>query len=369
MNNNILVTSVSAGAGHVRAAQAVESYLKSSFNQVEHHDLMTFSKSWFKSIYADKYLDLVNHCPSLWKILYNLSDKPSLNINFKFRRWVEYQSHHRFFDYVKTFAPKAIISTHFMPPEILLRLKEKKLIDFKIFVVVTDFDVHYLWTHAKADHYFVAGNMAKEKLIKYGIEERNITISGIPIASHFFNTYALEYINSLHAKWQTNNNKKKVLLMAGGAGVTALDKIAKEVLSERNDIQFIALAGKNKKLLEKLKIIEKSYPDNLIAMGFTDKVHELMAISDLVMTKPGGLSTSECLAMNKPMVLVDPIPGQEEHNVIYLESLGVAKAATNISNDLQYVIEHLDVYKEAYKNIPILNSEKIIKSKVIELLK
>lgn len=365
----ILITSVSAGAGHVRAANAVEEYLKDKYS-VRNEDLMEHSQIWFKNLYADKYLDLVNHTPWLWKLLYSLSDKPTLKTTFKLRRWIEYKTHHKFFKYIEQFQPEIIISTHFMPPEILLRLKEKTNLQFKIFVVVTDFDVHYLWTHIEADHYFVAGQLAKDKLIKYGITSDKITISGIPIMPLFFYQYTVEEKQQLHHQWKTHNNKIKVLLMAGGAGIGDLDVIAKDILSKRENIQLIVLAGKNKELLEKLQSLEKQYPANIIAMGFTNKVHELMNISDIVMTKPGGLSTSECIAMKKPMLLVNPIPGQEEHNAIYLESLGIAKLAKNINDDLNFVINNLPNFINAYTSdvLKPLDTNKIINDTIMKFI-
>lgn len=356
----ILITSVSAGAGHVRAAQAVEQYLNKEY-QVEHVDLLTFSKNWFKKLYSDHYLTLINKQPKLWEKLYELSDKPNHPSVDKLRTFIESKSNSKFLTYLENYQPEVVISTHFMPPEILLRYKRKTGKTFKIVVVVTDFDVHYLWVNNQVDLYCVAGEMAKNKLISYGVDPKKIEITGIPIMPNFFHQYSEEEILSIKNNWNTNNKLTKVLMMAGGAGVGNLDEIAINILQKRQDVQLIALAGKNDELFNKLMLIKNQYPDNIIPLQFTSKVHELMQISDLVITKPGGLSSSECLAMNKPMIVVNPIPGQEEHNAKYLESLNIAKWSKNTIEDLNDVLNNIQEYNIAFEKIQRNNTEEKIK--------
>ena len=115
--------------------------------------------------------------------------------------------------------------------------------------------------------------------------------------------------------------------MGGGAGVGNMDAMTSRLLALDPTIQLIVLAGKNSALLESLQSLSATYPGRLLAMGFTQEVHALMACTDLVITKPGGLSTSECLVMGLPMLLVNPIPGQEERNAAFLLQEGVAVRA------------------------------------------
>ena len=354
----IIITSVSAGAGHVRAANAMEAYLK-EVHEVKHIDLMDYSTKWFKHIYADKYIDLINNHPKLWKALYNISDKPTSKEIYKIRRWMEYKLHNKFFTYLKEANPDVIVSTHFMPPEILIRFREKEKLNFKIHVVVTDFDVHYLWVHQMADHYFVAGENAKQKLIKYGIEAHKITISGIPIMPNFFIEQNKGF---LFNKWNLHTDKKTILLMAGGAGVGELDIVADTILNNFNNIQVIALSGKNENLLNKLNNLSHKYGNRILPVGFTNEVHELMSISDLVVTKPGGLSTSECIYLKKPMVLINPIPGQEELNAETIENLGLGKLSLNLIKDLTLVINNLSQYHNNFEKLNIVDSLNIIRN-------
>jgi processive 1,2-diacylglycerol beta-glucosyltransferase len=358
----ILITSVSAGAGHVRAAKAIEQYLKDSryfehHTQVEHCDLMNFSLPWFKYLYTDKYLDLINYFPSVWKALYHISDRPGLSSANYGKRLVQYHSHRKFLHYLKDYSPDLVISTHFLPPEILVKYRRKENLNFKIVVVVTDFDVHYLWRHNHVDYYMVAGQMAYDKLISLGIDKSKIIITGIPVMPAFFKSY---HSQDIIEHYGFDTSKRQVLLMAGGAGVGELDEVAKEILEQHSNIQLIALAGKNQKLLADLQKLQKIFGTGIYPMGFTDKVHELMAISEMVVTKPGGLSTSECLALKKPMLLINPIPGQEEHNAHYLQNLGVAKLSQNFHTDFGHMLENLDSYKENMEKLTTYNTQDLM---------
>lgn len=358
----ILITSVSAGAGHVRAAKAIEQYLKQSryfqhHTQVEHCDLMNFSVPWFRYLYTDKYLDLINYFPSVWKALYHISDRPGIAGANYGKRLVQYHTHRKFLHYLKDYNPDLVISTHFLPPEILVKYRRKENLNFKIVVVVTDFDVHYLWRHSHVDYYMVAGQMANEKLLSLGIDKSRIIITGIPVMPAFFQSYDKSGIIN---EYGFDTSKKQVLLMAGGAGVGDLDEVAKNILAQNNNVQLIALAGKNQKLLANLEELRQTFETGIYPLGFTDKVHEFMAISDMVITKPGGLSTSECLALKKPMLLINPIPGQEEHNAHYLQDLGVAKLSENFHQDFQNMLTHLDSYTHKMEKLHTYNTEELM---------
>lgn len=352
----ILIVSVSAGAGHVRAAQALQSYLEKDGHEVKNVDLMDYSKKWFKHIYADKYIDIINNYPKMWKFLFDISDKPVKKSVYKTRRWIEYKLHQKFFDMINDFKPEHVISTHFMPPEILVRYKEKSLLDFKLHVAVTDFDVHQLWVHPEVNHFFVAGELAKNKLLKNNIHNEQITISGIPIMPQFFDSFNKAHLLN---KWHLSANKKTLLLMAGGAGVGSLDLVAKEILDSFADVQIIALPGKNKDLLDKLNVLKETYGTLLQPIGFTSEVHELMFLSDLVVTKPGGLSTSECIALKKPMLLINPIPGQEELNAYNIEHLGLGLLAKNINQDLKIMLLNLSTYQKNFDKLIYNDTQQI----------
>jgi processive 1,2-diacylglycerol beta-glucosyltransferase len=193
-------------------------------------------------------------------------------------------------------------------------------------VQVTDFDVHALWVHPGVDHYCVASDEVAFRLADRGVPAEKIHVTGIPVMPQF--TAPLE--RAICAReLGLAADKFTVLMMAGGAGVGGLDELAARLLQLPHDLQLVALAGRNAELLERLQALAARHPGKLFPLGFTTTVERVMTAADLVVTKPGGLSVSECLAQRKPMLLVSPIPGQEERNADYLLEAGAAIKAVD----------------------------------------
>jgi processive 1,2-diacylglycerol beta-glucosyltransferase len=190
--------------------------------------------------------------------------------------------------------------------------------------VVTDFDVHWSWVQKSLDEYFVADNEISARLVNRGIAREHIHVTGIPVCPVFSRTY-----DSAACKTSLGlqPDKPTVLLMAGGFGVTKIDDTARRLLSHASHLQLIGIAGRNQQLYASLEKVTKEFPGRFVPVGFTGEVEKYMAASDIVISKPGGLTTSECLALGKPLIIVDPIPGQEEHNATYLLEHGAGVLA------------------------------------------
>jgi processive 1,2-diacylglycerol beta-glucosyltransferase len=194
--------------------------------------------------------------------------------------------------------------------------------------MVTDFDLHQMWVHEGIAGYFVANEEISFRLESSGVPKSNIVVTGIPVMPEFVNQPERDVCA---AKVGLNPTHKTLLIMGGGAGLGINCHLVNSLLNLQAHVQIIVMAGKNKSLLDELLKLSTQWPGRLVAMGFTDKVPELMACADLVITKPGGLSTSECLVMGLPMVLINPIPGQEERNASYLLQEGVAQRADDVA--------------------------------------
>ena len=329
-NPHILVLSVSAGAGHVRAAQALAATAERDYPhaKITHLDVMDFVPSSFRKIYADSYIKLVDKAPLLWAYLYQNTDKQeSTSLLTKIRRNIERLNTRELKKEIKKLAPDTIICTHFLPAELASRRIDKGETMPPIWVQVTDFDVHGLWVHPHIQGYFVASDEVAARLQARGITAERIKVSGIPIMPQFTNP-----INPTLCANEIGINPKKItlIMMSGGLGVGNIANMAQALLQLPNDFQIIALAGKNQKMLLELQTLAAQYPERLFAMGFTKTIERLMAVSDLAITKPGGLTSSECLAMHLPMIAVSPIPGQEERNADYLLESGAALKAVDI---------------------------------------
>jgi processive 1,2-diacylglycerol beta-glucosyltransferase len=325
----LLVLSVSAGAGHVRAAEAVVAAAKAAAPPLDavHLDLLSLVPREFKKLYGEQYIKLVEKLPQLWSFLYAKSDRPSRDsLLGKLKRAAEKLNTRKLNAQIQRLAPEAILCTHFLPAELLSRQKARGRDLPPLWVQVTDFDVHALWVHPHVDRYCVASEEVAFRLADRGVPRETITVTGIPVMPQFgVNLERTTCARELGLA----ADRFTVLMMAGGAGVGSLDELAARLLRLPNELQLIALAGRNMPLLERLRRLAKAHPGRLFPLGFTTTVERVMTAADLVVTKPGGLSVSECLAKHKPMLLVSPIPGQEERNADYLLEAGAAIKAVD----------------------------------------
>lgn len=335
----ILVLSVSAGAGHMRAAQAIEAYAGQNGGVVASHlDVMDFVTPAFRKLYTDFYIKLVARAPALWGYLYQAThDAPQDSSMQRLRRGVERLNTRALMRQIAAFAPDAIICTHFLPAELLSRALRLQQLATPVWVQVTDFDLHRMWVHEHMRGYFAATDEVAFRMRHEGIAAGQIHVTGIPIMPVF--GQALERA-ACAASFGLDPQRKTILLMGGGAGLGSLDTIAARLLALRDDFQLIVLAGRNAAALAALQVLAGQYPGRLLAQGFTSEVERLMACADLVITKPGGLTTSECLALGLPMIVNSPIPGQEERNADYLLEQGVALKAIDAVT-LEYRVQQL----------------------------
>jgi len=332
----ILLLSVSAGAGHVRAAEALRAWGAEAFAgrvETRHLDVMDFVPAGFRKVYADGYIKVVQHLPKVWGMLYDAASRtPPDAFSQKLRRGVERLSTRALTREIEAFAPDAVICTHFLPAELLARKTQRGHFSTPVWVQVTDFDLHGMWVQPEVAGYFAANDEVKFRLQARGIAPERAHVTGIPIMPQFSRKPDRA---ACARELGASPSKRTVLLMGGGAGVGGLDEVAERLLSLAGgnagagggaafDFQLIVLAGKNQKALAALTKLSAKHPGRLFPQGFTDKVERIMACADVMITKPGGLTTSEALALGLPMIVHSPIPGQEEHNADYLLEEGAA---------------------------------------------
>jgi processive 1,2-diacylglycerol beta-glucosyltransferase len=323
----IAILSVSAGAGHVRAAQALQAAAERWYPDVEvtHIDVMELVPKLFRKIYADTYIKVVEHHPAFWGYLYARTDREKVDSALsRLRVAIERLNTQKLKQVLREINPDHVICTHFLPAQILARKLRKGDFTMPVWVQVTDFDVHALWLHEGMSGYFAANEEVAWRMAERGIAPATIHVTGIPIMPVF----GVPQSRCKSAtEFNLDPNRKTLLLMAGGAGVGGIDQLAERLLRLDQDFQVVALAGRNQVLLSALQELAASYPRRLFPLGFTKVIERVMAASDLAITKPGGLTTSECLAMGLPMIVVSPIPGQEERNADFLLENGAALKA------------------------------------------
>lgn len=339
----VLILSVSAGDGHVRAAEALHAHSQQLGLCVDatHLDVMDYVPSGFREAYTESYIRLVNKAPTLWSCLYHTSNTAKLDTtNEDELRGVERLNTIALRKAIAQYAPDAIVCTHFLPAEILSRMIRKQRLSAPVWVQVTDFDLHRMWVHEHMTGYFAANDEVAFRMQANGVDATKIRVTGIPTMPAFSQRFNRE---TCAESIGLNPAVKTFLLMGGGAGLGDLAAVAEHLLMLSDDFQLIVLAGKNVKALASLKLLTEHYPKRLVPVRFTPDIAQLMACADVVITKPGGLTTSECLAMGLPMIINAPTPGQEERNANYLLEQGVAlKAfdAVTLSYRVRYLLEN-----------------------------
>jgi processive 1,2-diacylglycerol beta-glucosyltransferase len=329
VTRKILLLSVSAGAGHVRAAEALRVTAGRYGEGIEalHLDVMDYVPKSFRKLYANLYERLVNRHPQLWGMLYRISsDAEPKALVQRLRRVVERMNTRALHKAVIAFAPDAIVCTHFLPAEMLMHEIRRERVSAPVWVQVTDFDLHRMWVIPRMTGYFAANEEIGFRMRASGLPAAGVHVTGIPIMPAFAEAPDRQ---ACAAEFGLDAGRPIVLLMGGGAGVGKLDEVAASLLGGTGDFQLVVLAGRNAKALERLEAMRGDYPSRLFPLGYCDRVERLMACADLAVTKPGGLTTSECLAMGLPMIVNAPIPGQEERNADFLLEQGAALKAVD----------------------------------------
>lgn len=324
----LLILSVSAGAGHNRAAEALAATGRSYPNvHVEWHDALRFTNKLFKKTYADSYLFMANTTPALWGFLYSLMGRNTEHKRLdQMVRAYDEMTYHRLMEHVKRFQPDAVLCTHFLPANVMIA-HQGRVPRIPVYMVVTDFDVHSLWVNLKVTGYFVASDEVRWQLARFRYPMDRITTTGIPIHPAF--QAGRERRNVLR-ELGLKMDLPIVLFMSGGFGIGQLEEAFRRIMTISHPFQILVIAGKNEVLRKKLTVAARPYRDRAHVFGFVNNIQDFMDAADLIITKAGGLTVSECLAKSLPMLIFSPIPGQEERNCDYLLECGAAVKAKSI---------------------------------------
>ncbi|HJT30275.1 MAG TPA: glycosyltransferase [Pyrinomonadaceae bacterium] len=374
MLRKVLLLSASAGAGHIRAAEAIEKAFSQAKDaesrEVRHIDVLNYTNKLFRHLYSKAYIDLVNKMPEVPGWFYDKLDKPWKNE--RRRLALDKLNTRPFVKLLREYQPDLIVCTHFLPAEIVSWLKAKERLASRQVIIVTDFDVHAMWLVHHYERYFVAIDEARVYLEVLGIPAEKITVSGIPIDPVFA---IKKDKQEMRAKHGLAPDRTTILLSAGGFGVGSVDALVHSLLPLQHRAQIVAICGRNEELKQRLtKLAARAKPDATVLLkpfGYTKEMDELMTASDLVLGKPGGLTTSEALAKGLVFVIVNPIPGQEERNSDHLLEGAVAIRCNNLPT-LSYKLDRLlsdpDRFKAMQRNSQRMGHPNAAKEIVEQLL-
>lgn len=348
----ILIFYGSYGGGHLSAANNIKDYIEANDKNCEIIivDCVEYISKIINRITTTAYSEFSRHAHWLWKKIYDSSESGFMS---SFSNIFNKKMSKKLNKLIQEFSPDLIISTHPFSSQMCAILKQKGEINCLIATIMTDYVEHNQWfiLHEYIDYYFVAHDGMKQSLIQKGVKADKILASGIPFSNRFLEEFDR---NSIFKEYHLRPDKKTILFFGGGAfgfGKKKLAVILKTIIDNFPDLQVIAISGKNPKIKKYFDDIVKEHKcdDYVKILSFTKEVPKLMYISDLVITKPGGLTTTESLVSSLPMIIINPIPGQEEENATYVLENGAGiwlKKGDHIETILDNILSSPDTLLE-----------------------
>jgi len=331
----VLIFYASFGNGHKSAAFAIKDYLEENYKntQIEIIDAYKYINTALNKTTEKGYEFITAKTPIVWKKIYTHADEKGMISSFlkKLNKVASF----KISKLINSINPDVIINTHMFSNTICSNLKKKGKINAKLACIITDFALHNEWIqyHEYTDAFFVSNNAIKIDCIKRGIDENKLHVTGIPISPRFKQNFDKALIRRDFGL----QNLTTILFFAASA--YAFDSMQQvfENLLKLDNVQIITMCGKKEKTKKFFEEILENTPHNnhVKLLPFTNKIPELMAISDFIVTKPGGITSSEALACSIPMIICNPIPGQEEQNSNFLLNNGVTIRL--FDNDDMYV--------------------------------
>ncbi len=352
----ILIVHASAGAGHQKAAEAIYNGLKAMPNhEAVLIDALDYTSPFYKKIYRESYSLLISKVPWLWGVFFVGADMKGLRalVNLA-RRVLNAVSGYGLHKFLRKEQFDCVISTHFFPTEVAGFLKRTNQIRSKVITVITDFDVHTIWLSKGIDHYTTASDWTARKLIGMGIPQRKVAVTGIPTDEKFGR---LRNKAEMRRHLGIRENVFTVLVATGSFGIGPIEDIVEEL----DGVQILVVCGHNRKLYERLSQKKK---DLLKVLPLVNNMHELMAVSDVMITKPGGLSICEALVSGLPLIFFNAIPGQEEYNVFVLKEHGIGVSGLpipEIAKTIQYLSASPTAYQQAVERTKVLAKPNAVK--------
>ncbi|MBN1341887.1 MAG: UDP-N-acetylglucosamine--LPS N-acetylglucosamine transferase [Phycisphaerae bacterium] len=337
----VLILSTSVGGGHLRAAEAIELAIREldPATEIENVDVLTLTNAAFRKVYAQTYLDLISKAPHLLGYIYDMMDRPSSARHRSDRLRIKIQKLNLkpFIRLLESKPWDLVVNTHFLSTEIIASLRNKGELDLPHFTVTTDFETHRLWAHDPCEHYFTATEEGAVNLQHWGVPAENVTVTGIPIHPVF--SRPKDRAECLKRQGLVGD-RPIILQLSGGFGVGPIEKLYESVMQIDVPCEIVVVSGRNEELKQRLETMKPPSRHRTKVLGFTDQIDELMLLADVVVSKPGGLTTSETLARGAAMAIVNPVPGQESRNSDFLLENGAAIKINSVAT-LPYKLNHL----------------------------
>ena len=326
----VLILSAGVGSGHGVAAKALESAYR-AFPDVEVRsiDVLDMTNEAYASLYSDAYLMLAKRMPWLLGLVYDINDERSSHDQPVRKLWDMLNSQ-PVVRFLKEYRPDICVCTHFIPAGIIAQMMTEGDLDTSLSVVTTDYDFQGMWLSSTFTRYFVARDESRARLIDLGVEQDRITVSGIPVDPQFGEPVDRAKV---FQNYDLDPDVPLIVVSAGAVGGGPAEQIVTRLLRMTEAFQCIVVCGRNEELVSSVEALTLPQASKFRVLGYTDAMIDIVRAATLFIGKPGGLTASECMAAGTPMVIVTPIPGQEERNADYLLEQGAAVR----SNDLETI--------------------------------
>lgn len=337
MGQRVLILSAGIGSGHNSAAAVLEASLRADpeVAQVLKLDVLETASDLYRSVYDDGYFAMVEAVPWLVGWGYDKGDVP-FRLGNSLPLWDRFNTHITV-KTIKNYRPDVVICTHFIPTRLISLLLNRGTLKTPLAVVTTDYDFQGLWLSSPFTHFFVARAETRAHMIDIGVPADRLTVSGIPVKPELGEVVDAEPILR---RFGLQPDVPTVLISAGAAGGAYTTAIVRQSLRMRNRFQAVVVCGHNNQLKADIENLVRHRGDQYRVLGFTSEMSDLMRASTLFVGKPGGLSSSECMAAGLPMILIKPIPGQEVRNSDFLLEEGAA-VRCNYDTTVGYKIDNL----------------------------
>ena len=322
----ILILTAATGGGHIRASRAIEAYLSEHMpgSQTRVVDALKCVNTIFDKTICDGYHFLATKQPKVFGKLYETTNRET-----PLSRFVPLVNNivaRKLLPTVQEFNPDIILTTHPFVNEMVSQLKEKEKIHQPLICILTDYSPHRTWVSKQVDAYVVASEDMVPQLVEMGAPREKIHPFGIPVFSQFFSQANKD---ELLREFGLDTGVHTVLFMAGSFGVNNILQIYRDVTALPDDFQLIVITGRNQKLFDALEKEVKNSPKKTKLIFFTNEVEKYMKVSDLIVTKPGGLSITEAATVGTPMLFLDSVGGCETRNRLFFTAENWARAAGN----------------------------------------
>ncbi len=314
----VLILTITAGQGHNQAAKTLSDYLSRNQGvQAETLDAFEYINQGLKEIVSRGYLMSAKRLPQIYGKAYRMAEKRDSDNGYIMRATSSIMAK-KLIGFVEEFDADVIVCTHVFAAMLVTDIEKKFKRDIKTIGIITDFTVHPYWEETELDYYVTANEFLTNQAIKKGIAEERVLPIGIPIDPKFMDCQGKAQAREMLGI----DDKRTVLVMSGSMGYGKVARMVKGLDGSDMDFQIISVCGNNQKLKKRIDKMKKKH--KIYNYGFTDKVNLMMDAADCIVTKPGGITSSEALAKGLPMIIANPIPGQEDRNVEFLMNNGAA---------------------------------------------